>query len=80
MHGGCDQIEKKAEEGTTKVNPFDTKSLLLARHAQHVVLIHFPIALFIASNNWVGSLDKNDSLQKHPLSEGEVNSTPSTFI
>jgi uncharacterized membrane protein len=29
------------------VNPFDLKSALLARHAQHVVLIHFPIALFI---------------------------------
>lgn len=26
---------------------FDLKSLLLARHAQHVVLIHFPIALLI---------------------------------
>jgi uncharacterized membrane protein len=32
-----------------KVNPFDIKALLLARHAQHVVLIHFPIALFIAA-------------------------------
>ncbi len=29
------------------MNPFDIKSVLLARHAQHVVLIHFPIALFI---------------------------------
>jgi uncharacterized membrane protein len=29
------------------MNPFDLKSVLLARHAQHVVLIHFPIALFI---------------------------------
>jgi uncharacterized membrane protein len=29
------------------MNPFDLKSALLARHAQHVVLIHFPIALFI---------------------------------
>jgi uncharacterized membrane protein len=29
-------------------NPFDLKSVLLARHAQHVVLIHFPIALFLA--------------------------------
>lgn len=28
------------------VNPFDIKTLLLAKHAQHVVLIHFPIALF----------------------------------
>ena len=29
------------------MHPFDVKSALLARHAQHVVLIHFPIALFI---------------------------------
>jgi len=29
------------------VNPFDPKSVLLAKHAQHVVLIHFPIALFL---------------------------------
>jgi uncharacterized membrane protein len=29
------------------VNPFDLRTLVLARHAQHVVLIHFPIALFI---------------------------------
>jgi uncharacterized membrane protein len=31
------------------VNPFDLKTALLARHAQHVVLIHFPIALFISA-------------------------------
>jgi uncharacterized membrane protein len=31
------------------MNPFDPKSVLLARHAQHVVLIHFPIALFLVS-------------------------------
>ena len=30
------------------MNPFDLKAALLAKHAQHVVLIHFPIALFIA--------------------------------
>jgi uncharacterized membrane protein len=29
------------------VNPFDPKAALLAKHAQHVVLIHFPIALFL---------------------------------
>ncbi len=28
-------------------SPFDLRTILLARHAQHVVLIHFPIALFI---------------------------------
>jgi uncharacterized membrane protein len=31
------------------VNPFDLKTVLLAKHAQHVVLIHFPIALFISA-------------------------------
>jgi uncharacterized membrane protein len=30
------------------LSPFDIKSVLLAKHAQHVVLIHFPIALFLA--------------------------------
>ena len=30
-------------------NPFDLKAALLAGHAQHPVIIHFPIALFIAS-------------------------------
>ena len=29
------------------MNPFNLKSALLAKHAQHVVLIHFPIALFL---------------------------------
>jgi uncharacterized membrane protein len=31
------------------MNAFDLKTALLARHAQHPVIIHFPIALFIAS-------------------------------
>lgn len=29
-------------------NAFDPRTILLARHAQHVVLIHFPIALFVS--------------------------------
>lgn len=29
------------------MNPFDLRTIFLAKHAQHVVLIHFPIALFI---------------------------------
>jgi uncharacterized membrane protein len=29
------------------LHPFDIKSVIFAKHAQHVVLIHFPIALFI---------------------------------
>jgi uncharacterized membrane protein len=31
------------------LNPFDPKAVLFAKHAQHVVLIHFPIALFITA-------------------------------
>jgi uncharacterized membrane protein len=31
------------------MNPFDWRTVLLAKHAQHVALIHFPIALFIAA-------------------------------
>src|ERR1700755_611509 len=34
---------------TASVNPFDVKAALLAGHAQHPVIVHFPIALFIAS-------------------------------
>jgi len=30
-------------------NPFDLKTVFLAKHAQHVVLVHFPIALFITA-------------------------------
>jgi uncharacterized membrane protein len=29
------------------MHPFDIRAILFAKHAQHVVLIHFPIALFI---------------------------------
>ena len=31
------------------MNPFDLRTALLAKHAQHVVVIHFPIALFMVS-------------------------------
>ena len=31
------------------INAFDVKAALLARHAQHPVIVHFPIALFIMS-------------------------------
>jgi uncharacterized membrane protein len=30
------------------INALDWRTVLLAKHAQHVVLIHFPIALYIA--------------------------------
>ena len=29
------------------INRFDPKTALFAKHAQHVVLIHFPIALYL---------------------------------
>jgi uncharacterized membrane protein len=31
------------------MNPFDLKSVFLAKHAQHVALVHFPIALTFVS-------------------------------
>jgi len=31
------------------MNPFDVEAALLAKHAQHPVIIHFPIALLIIS-------------------------------
>jgi hypothetical protein len=37
------------------VNPYDVKTILLAKHAQHVVLIHFPIALFVAGGGCDGN-------------------------
>jgi len=36
-------------KGRVMVNPLDLRAALLAKHAQHVVLIHFPIALFITA-------------------------------
>lgn len=33
----------------SRPNPFDVRTVLLAKHAQHVVLIHFPIALFLTA-------------------------------
>jgi uncharacterized membrane protein len=29
------------------MHPFDLKAMLLPKHAQHVMLVHFPIALFL---------------------------------
>lgn len=46
------------------MNPFDIKSVLLAKHAQHVVLVHFPIALFIAgvTFDWFAQWKRNSAL------------------
>ena len=43
------------------INPFDPKTVFLAKHAQHVVLIHFPIALFIVGVgfDFLGQWTKN---------------------
>jgi len=32
-----------------RLNSYDLRTVLLAKHAQHVVLIHFPIALFMTA-------------------------------
>lgn len=32
-----------------RTSPFDFRTVVFAKHAQHVVLIHFPIALFITA-------------------------------
>ncbi|HWH68890.1 MAG TPA: DUF2231 domain-containing protein [Candidatus Sulfotelmatobacter sp.] len=31
------------------MSPFDPETVLLAKHAQHVVMVHFPIALLLSS-------------------------------
>ena len=45
----CADLVGFTRKNQVMVNPFDLKSALLAKHAQHVVLIHFPIALFITA-------------------------------
>lgn len=46
------------------MDPFDIKSVLLAKHAQHVVLVHFPIALFLVGVvfDWIAQWKRNASL------------------
>ena len=46
------------------VNPFDPGTVLLAKHAQHLVLIHFPIALFTAAVafDYLGAWTKSPTL------------------
>jgi uncharacterized membrane protein len=46
------------------VNPFDPRTVLLAKHAQHVALVHFPIALFIVAVifDYVGQWKANRTL------------------
>src|SRR6202166_3870947 len=46
---GTNRVLEQLRSGLVMANPFDLKTALLAKHAQHVVLIHFPIALFITA-------------------------------
>src|SRR5579859_6165440 len=48
------------------MSPFDLKTVLLAKHAQHVVLIHFPIALFMMG----AAFDLAAQRTKNPLTAG----------
>jgi len=48
-HGPRSDLRANLRRGRTVVNPFDLKTALLAKDAQHVALIHFPIALFISA-------------------------------
>jgi uncharacterized membrane protein len=46
------------------MHPFDMKEAIFANHAQHVVLIHFPIALFVTGVlfDWAGQLSGKAAL------------------
>jgi uncharacterized membrane protein len=48
-HSSTRALQQNLRRGKSVVNPFDLRSALLAKHGQHVVLIHFPIALFISA-------------------------------
>ena len=47
------------------MHPFDLNAALFAKHAQHVVLIHFPIALFVigVAFDYVGQLNGKAALK-----------------
>jgi len=49
---------------TSVAKVFDPAAVLLARHAQHVVLVHFPIALFIigVALDWTGQWTRRKTL------------------
>ena len=46
------------------MHPFSIREALLAKHAQHVVLIHFPIALFLTgvAFDFIAQLTKRNAL------------------
>ena len=49
---------------TSVAKVFDPAAVLLAKHAQHVVLVHFPIALFIigVAFDWTGQWTRRKTL------------------
>jgi uncharacterized membrane protein len=49
---------------TSLAKAFDPGTALLAKHAQHVVLVHFPIALFITgvALDWAGRWTRREAL------------------
>lgn len=49
---------------TSVAKVFDPGTVLLAKHAQHVVLVHFPIALFLAgvAFDWAGRWTRRKAL------------------
>jgi uncharacterized membrane protein YozB (DUF420 family) len=53
-------------------NPFDLKTILLAKHAQHVVLIHFPIALFTIGVLFVFLRNRVSVLPRIPAKLGKA--------
>jgi uncharacterized membrane protein len=57
------------------VHPFDLKSALLAKHAQHVVLVHFPIALFLtgAAFDLAARWTKNVTKQANLVAAASLN-------
>ena len=40
---------KATDSGSSEPNPFDLKGLILPKHGQHPILVHFPVALFMIS-------------------------------
>jgi uncharacterized membrane protein len=46
---GVTALAKSLGVSNHSMNPFDLKAALLARHAQHPAIIHFPIAVFVTS-------------------------------
>ena len=54
------------------MNPWNLRSALLAKHAQHVVLIHFPIALFLTGVLFDVAASVIPAAEKSSETEGDV--------